>query len=102
MPAPKVLDAATGNEIFALGGTITPADHITYSRDGRFLATAHIGEAAAKVWDAATGKQLLTLYWRPVRCAERGFQSRWLAPRPCQQQRHPHLFIAYPRFGRIG
>lgn len=61
----KVLNAATGDEILALGGTITPADSITYSHDGTRLATAHIGEAAAKIWDAATGKQLLTLYGDP-------------------------------------
>lgn len=70
----RVLDAATGKEIFALGGIPTLTNQLVYSKDGKIMASANT-DAKASVWNAATGEELLTLYGNPA-----GEQSVAISP----------------------
>src|SRR5262249_18757571 len=56
-------DVATGKELFRFDGqgTIVGVKGIAVSPDGKRLATAE-GDTTVKVWDAATGRLLLTLF----------------------------------------
>jgi WD40 repeat protein len=52
--------AGTAKELFTLSGHKGYVYAVTYSADGKRIATAG-GDGTAKVWDAATGQELLTL-----------------------------------------
>jgi WD40 repeat protein/transcriptional regulator with XRE-family HTH domain len=54
---PAVWDAVSGQKLFELGSTV---NSLTYSPDGNSILTASTG-GKAQMWDAATGKLLLTL-----------------------------------------
>jgi WD40 repeat protein/tRNA A-37 threonylcarbamoyl transferase component Bud32 len=56
-----VFDARTGQKIFDLGGHTDPVSSVCFSPDGSRLATTSSRGGTAKVWDAWTGHQLLTL-----------------------------------------
>jgi WD40 repeat protein len=76
----KVWDAATGQEIFTLKGDLGPVKSVAFSRDGKRIASVgyrRVWDAATairqrravpsqsynsivKVWDAATGQEILT------------------------------------------
>ncbi len=55
----KVYDLTTGEELFALGGHLYSIRALTFSPDGTRIATSSWDETT-KVWDAVTGKALLT------------------------------------------
>jgi WD40 repeat protein len=60
----KVWDAVTGNELFTLPGGSHAFTGVTFSPDGKRLATAaasRTGEGEVKLWDAARGKELRAL-----------------------------------------
>lgn len=54
---PAVWDAASGQKLFELGSTV---NSLTYSPDGNSILTASTG-SKAQMWEAATGKLVLTL-----------------------------------------
>ncbi len=54
---PAIWDAATGQKLFELGSTV---NSLTYSPDGKYILTASTG-GKAQMWEAATGKLLLSL-----------------------------------------
>ena len=54
---PAIWDTATGQKLFELGSTV---NSLTYSPDGNSILTASTG-GKAQMWEAATGKLLLTL-----------------------------------------
>lgn len=54
---PAIWDAATGQKLFELGSTV---NSLTYNPDGQYILTASTG-GKAQMWEAATGKLLLTL-----------------------------------------
>ncbi len=56
----KVWDAATGTEIRTLNGHTDPVLCVTFSPDGRRLASGG-WDGEVKVWDASTGQENLTL-----------------------------------------
>ncbi len=53
-------DAATGRELLTLKGQNLISMSVTFSPDGRQIATGGI-DATAKVWNGATGELMLTL-----------------------------------------
>ena len=55
----KVWDADTGKELFAFRGHDTMVNSVAFSPDGQRIATG--SDDAAKVWEAASGKELLYL-----------------------------------------
>ena len=55
----KVRDIVSGEEVFTLSGHNTEVSYIAYSLDGRFIAA--IAGSIAKVWDAASGQELLSV-----------------------------------------
>jgi WD40 repeat protein len=55
-----VWDAQTGKELFTLKGHSSSVWHVTFSPDGKHLATASL-DNTVKVWDARTCKERLTL-----------------------------------------
>src|SRR5262249_32765031 len=66
----RLWDAATGAERHALRGHVLPVAALAFRRDGRRLASAcespsrrrrHVQERELKVWDPATGRELLTI-----------------------------------------
>ena len=61
----KVLDAATGSELHSLAGHRFPIEDISFSPDGRRLASCSgaYRESAGelKLWDLASGRELLKL-----------------------------------------
>jgi WD40 repeat protein len=69
----KVWDAATGKELLAFRKHRQPISHVTFSPDGKRIASAAYkmlkfsfgdedkGEGEVKVWEADTGKELLTI-----------------------------------------
>jgi WD40 repeat protein len=65
----KVWEAATGREVYSLGGHKGLVSCVSYSPDGRRLATgtgniyanAGAGLGEVKIWDAATGQETFTL-----------------------------------------
>jgi WD40 repeat protein len=67
--AVRILDAASGREILTLAGEIRSVDGVTFSPDGRLLAAAGVEPPAkegsqvgrVKVWDGATGREVLDL-----------------------------------------
>lgn len=59
----QVCDAETGKERLLLVGFTDFVNDITFSPDGRWIATA---EKTVKIWDAHTGKELLTLNGHPA------------------------------------
>jgi WD40 repeat protein len=56
----KVWDAQTGKELFTLRGHTRPVTSVSFSADGKRLASAARG-AEVKVWDAEMGKELTTI-----------------------------------------
>jgi WD40 repeat protein/class 3 adenylate cyclase len=54
---PMIWDAATGQKLFELGSNV---NSLTYSPDGKYILTASAG-GRQQMWQAATGKLLLTL-----------------------------------------
>jgi WD40 repeat protein len=54
---PAVWDAVSGQKLFELGSTV---NSLTYSPDGKYIVTASTG-GKAQMWEATTGKLLLTL-----------------------------------------
>jgi WD40 repeat protein len=70
-----VWDATTGRKLYALKGHTGPIEHLAFSPDSRRIATATnssrqfggppgglgSGVGEVKIWDAATGHELLTL-----------------------------------------
>jgi WD40 repeat protein len=63
----KVWDTKTGKVLLTLTGHGDHVEDVAFSPDGKWLATASTDKTAkVKVWDAATGKERLTLshnYW---------------------------------------
>jgi WD40 repeat protein len=57
--ATRVWDATTGHELFRLNDPTITTYGITFSKDGKRIATGD--SDAARVWDASTGAMLLTL-----------------------------------------
>jgi len=56
----KIWDATTGKLLWALPGHKDVIHAITFSRDGRYVASAS-ADRSAKVWDVLTGRAVLTL-----------------------------------------
>src|SRR5262249_3999545 len=60
----KVWDVTTGQEVLTLTGHTTPVTSVAFSPDGTRIASGGDGEAKpgeVKVWDAQSGRQLLSL-----------------------------------------
>ena len=59
----QILDAATGKELRRIQIHPGSLNDLKFSPDGKRLATAILGAkfSAVKIWDATTGKELLTL-----------------------------------------
>ncbi len=58
----KIWDAMTGKELLTLSGHTSLVLRLSFSPDGKRIATAaEEPDRTAKVWDAATGKELVTL-----------------------------------------
>ena len=53
-------DAASGQELLTLTGHTSYLNELVFSPDGEYLATASADETV-RVWDVATGRELLTL-----------------------------------------
>ncbi len=92
----SLLDTQTGQELFALQGHTRSVHCVTFSPDGRRLATGG-RDGLIKLWDTATGHQLATLYaqeglvydlaFRPdgkllVSCSSDGRFRLWSADSP--------------------
>jgi hypothetical protein len=64
-PGPTVWDTATGKLLFRLEGHASPVLlRMAFSPDGKRIATAELrgsSASAIKLWDAATGRELLSL-----------------------------------------
>jgi serine/threonine protein kinase/WD40 repeat protein len=59
-----VFDVATRKEVFVLKGLAGPVEGVTFSPDGRRIAASTStqgGDQIIKLWDAATGEEVLTL-----------------------------------------
>ena len=56
-----ILDTATGKELVVVTGLIEEAHKMVFSPDGTRLVTADTRGKFLKVWDVATGQELLTL-----------------------------------------
>jgi WD40 repeat protein/serine/threonine protein kinase len=61
-------DPATGDESGTLHGHAAPVESVSYSRDGRRVATTDFA-GTVKVWDADTGKELRTFHGIVARAA---------------------------------
>jgi WD40 repeat protein len=69
-----VVDARSGDEVFTLAGHQWGLDHVAWSPNGRWIATASI-DATVRIWDAATGAWRFTL----VGHSSRVFRVAWSA-----------------------
>jgi len=56
----KLWNAITGEELAILDGHTRPTESVTFSPDGKRIATAS-QDRTVKLWDAATGQELITL-----------------------------------------
>ena len=56
----RVWDSKTGKEVLALPGHTGTIGDITFSANGKYIATAS-ADGTVKLWDAGTGKEFLTL-----------------------------------------
>jgi len=63
----KIVEVATGRVLKMLSGHAAQAEHLAFSRDGRWLASsskgyldfgAQLGDDAARIWEVATGQLL--------------------------------------------
>jgi WD40 repeat protein len=61
-PGTHIYDATTGQQLVTLGDVKTPTDSAIFSPDGTLVATTNFADGDAKLWDAATGKELLNLH----------------------------------------
>jgi WD40 repeat protein len=59
-PTVRVWDAATGQELLTLKGHTSWVNSVSFSPDGRRLASTS-EDQTVRVWDASTGQELLTL-----------------------------------------
>lgn len=60
----KVLNPETGKEILSLGTESSYSNSISYSPDGKQIATDSL--SGAHIWDASTGQEVLTLNGNPA------------------------------------
>jgi WD40 repeat protein len=67
----RVWDAATGGEVLAIPVQKSLLRSLAYSPDGKRIAVAGLGRTV-KVFDAATGKEVLTLRGHTGQLAEAG------------------------------
>ncbi len=56
----KIWEASSGRELLTLRGHAGVVENLTFSPDGRRLASG-AGDATVRIWDTATGQELLTL-----------------------------------------
>ena len=55
-----IYDAKTGEELDLFTGHIGPVERLSYSPDGRFIASSS-SDKTVRLWDASTGNQIATL-----------------------------------------
>jgi WD40 repeat protein/DNA-binding SARP family transcriptional activator len=70
--AALVVDARSGDEVFTLAGHQWGLDHVAWSPNGRWIATASI-DGTVRIWDAPTGAWRFTL----VGHSSRVFRVAW-------------------------
>ena len=56
----QLWDVSSGSKIATLSGHLSDINGITFSHDGRFIATASL-DGTARLWSVATGKAIATL-----------------------------------------
>ncbi len=72
----KVWDVAAGKELFTCAGHGAPVWHVAFSPDGRRLASAAPNDRTALIWDALSGRRLMTLKEPPRPGARVTFEGR--------------------------
>jgi WD40 repeat protein len=65
---PTVWETATGNLLYRIEGHPGATNiHLVFSPDGKRIATSDLNAGSIKLWDAANGRELLTLKPNPGR-----------------------------------